>query len=140
MDSDTKRFLGFILGQVYRLQKRVDPEMCPASDQAIYGLTHGVEYEIDKVLHEMGRVTDDQFAGVVDVLDPLYRLPRYLAEVHSYADLEPRFTMNGVDRATVIRVLKYLQADNQFMEVIGRFDNDTSPAECRNFALWPTER
>jgi len=48
MDDDTKRFLGFILGQIYRLQKRVDPTMCPASDKEIYGLTQGIELGYEK--------------------------------------------------------------------------------------------
>jgi hypothetical protein len=140
MDSDTKRFLGFILGQIYRLQKRVDPAMCPATDAEIYGLTHGFEYEVEKVLHDAGAVTDEQFVATVDVLDPLFRLPNLLADVHGYDDLEPRFARNGLDRATVIRCLKYLAADGQFMEVIGKLDSEASPAECRNFALPATEK
>jgi uncharacterized protein YfbU (UPF0304 family) len=140
MDKDTKRMLGFILGQIYRLQKRLDPAMCPASDAEIYGLTHGFEYEIEKVLYEAGEVSDEQVTAAVDVLDPLFRLPKPLSEVRGYHDLEPRFEKNGLDRATVIRCLKYLAADGQFMEVIGKLDSEHSPEECRRFELWATEK
>jgi hypothetical protein len=140
MDNDTKRFLGFILGQIYRLQKRVDPEMCPASDKEIYGLTHGFEYEIEKVLWQIGEVTDQQVTAAADVLDPLYRLPKLVAEVNGYMDLEPRFRKNGLDRATVIRCLKYLTADGEFMELVGKLDSEQSPEECRRFELWATEK
>jgi hypothetical protein len=140
MDSETKRFLGIILSELYRLQKRVDPAMCPATDQAIYGLAHGFEYEIEKVLYEAGEVTDEQVTAAADVLDPLFRLPDLVAEVRGYHDLEPRFEKNGLDRATVIRCLKYLAADGQFMEVIGKLDSEQSPEECRTFELWATEK
>jgi hypothetical protein len=140
MDNDTKRMLGFILGQIYRLQKRVDPAMCPASDKEIYGLTHGFEYEIEKVLWQIGEVTDQQVLAAADVIDPLYRLPELVAKVQSYGDLEPSFKQNGLDRETVIRCLKYLTADGEFMELVSQLDNEQSPKECRNFALWTTEK
>ena len=140
MDDDTKRFLGYILGQVYRLQKRVDAAMCPASDAEIYALTHGFEGATEKILHEMGAVSVPEFTGAVDVLDPLFRFQEQVAALRGYTDLEPRFATNGVDRATVIRCLKYLLADGQFTEVIHRLDSEYSPAECRRFELWPTEK
>lgn len=37
-----------LLGEIYRLQKRVDPEMCKVTDATIYGLIEGIEYVVDE--------------------------------------------------------------------------------------------
>jgi hypothetical protein len=47
MDRMTKLFLGRILGEVYRLQRRQDPKMVPVDAATIYGLLKGFEWVVD---------------------------------------------------------------------------------------------
>jgi len=53
---DTKKLLGKILGEIYRIQKHTDGIACAASGQQIYGLLKGIEEAIYGVVLYLGLV------------------------------------------------------------------------------------
>lgn len=134
MDTDTKRLLGKILGEIYRIQKASDIP-CAASDSQVYGLLNGFEDSISEVLEEIGIISSEKVQIVMDILEPIWADPEKLSNFKGFYDIEPDLKNNSVSRIEAIQILKYLKANHQFEEIIAKMDTSNSPMECRRFEI-----
>lgn len=133
MDRDTKIFLGKVLGEIYRIQKRINSLPCPADDSQVFGLVNGFESEIDRELESTGFITGEQVDAVADVLEPIFFDAAELEKFKGLYDIESELEDRGVDRATASVILTYFQMKGKFANVIAKMDSSGSPAECRTF-------
>jgi len=138
MDQELKRAFGFLLGQIYRMQKRIidnDTNICPVGDATIYGLLNGIEPVIDENLLTNMEVSEDDITAVADVLQPYFDDPEKLAEFTGYYQIEPKLEQRGISRLKAILILTYFQSDGSYTNVIGKMDSANSPSECRTFPI-----
>lgn len=135
MDSETQNriLLGKILGEIYRLQRRLE---FPAADAAtIYGLLHGFEHVINEELESVGFVSESQINAATGVLSKYFDDPEKCDKFNGFYDIESELSRVGVDRATAIRVLTYFKANDQFTTLIHKMNSSGSPIECTSFDL-----
>lgn len=130
MDPQLKQSLGFILGEIFRLQSHLNMKV--PSDAAIYGLTHGVEFMIDGIVRRKGDlVPSEAVRNVITVLATYEDDPE--RELVGYFDIEPRLDALGIDRTAAVRILTFLKAAGLFPGTFTRLNNENSPPECRTF-------
>lgn len=135
MDKDTKRLLGKLLGEVFRIQKASDDIACSASDGQIYALLNGFEDAVDEVLERVGEISSEKVRIVMDILDPIWQDQDKLNNFKGFYDIENDLKRQGVDRSDAIRILTYLRANHQFTDIIEKMDSSNSPSECRRFEI-----
>ncbi|MDL1982319.1 MAG: hypothetical protein LWX02_12835 [Deltaproteobacteria bacterium] len=143
MDQELKRALGFLLGQIYRVQKRInenDSDICPVSGSTIYGLLNGIEPVIDENLPTNMAVSEDDINAVADVLQPYFDDPEKLSEFTGYYQIEPELESRAVSRLKAIRILTYFKSGGSFTNVIEKMDSANSPSECRTFRIHDYEK
>lgn len=134
MDRDIKMMLGKILGELYRVESAIGMD-CPATPARVYGLLRGIETAIDEELAEIGDVEAAKIKAVMDVLEPIWMSEEELEKFKGYYDIEPKLEARGVDREDAIKILRYLNANGQFREVIVKMNSQHSPVECKTFEL-----
>lgn len=135
MKNDNKLVLGKILGEIYRLQKSSDDSLCQVSNGQVYALLNGFEHAVDEELEMIGFVSAKKVEHVMDILDRIWIDKERLDSFKGYYDIEHELTAKDVDRSEAIRIIKYLKANDQFLEVIEKMDSSGSPTECRRFKL-----
>lgn len=143
MDEALKRALGFILGQIYRIQRRINDnnsDICPVSEATIYGLLNGIETVIDENLPTNMAVTEDDIKIMADVLQPYFDDPENLSKFTGYYQIEPELTSRGISRLKAILILTYFQANGTYTPVIEKMDSSNSPSECRTFEILHNDR
>ncbi len=133
MDTN-KMLLGKILGEIYRLQKKIGVPHS-ASDPHIYGLLNGFESVIDEQIEKIGWVSKEQFNHTISVLTPYWKDENKLADFKGFYDIESELEDGGVSRGVAIQILSYLYANNQFTDVINKMNSSDSPSECRTFKM-----
>lgn len=138
MDKDTKRLLGKILGEVFRLQRAQGIATSGDKDQ-IYGLLYGFEDVLDEVSQEVGEISSEKVKVVTDVLEQIWQDPQKLEKFTGFYDIEQNLSQQGVSRVDAMKILTYLKAGDRFSEVINKMDSSNSPGECRTFELYPWE-
>ena len=126
--------LGKLLAEVYRIQRKLEMP-CAAKESTIYALGNGFESIILEHIESIGFVSDTQFTHVLDVLNSIWSDPVKLAAFKGFYDIEEDLKKGGVDRSTAITVLKYLNANGQFHEMIIKMNSLNSPSECKAFEL-----
>lgn len=114
MEPETKLFLGKLLGEVYCLQRLVQPKNCAASEATTYGLLNGIESVIDECIPDEF-ITSADINTVADTLEPYFNQSKQLK---GYYDIEHNLETQGVDRVKAIKVLTYFKAKGQFSFVI----------------------
>ncbi|NUP12956.1 MAG: hypothetical protein HOW73_43505 [Polyangiaceae bacterium] len=134
MDNDTKRFLGKILGELYRIQSKVGVEH-GLGEHTIYGLLKGFESVIDEELERVGWVSRQEQRAAETILAVHWNDPDKLAEFNGFYTIEDELKRSAVDRTTAIRILTFHQANGSFAEIIGKMNSSGSPVECKTFEL-----
>lgn len=124
-----------ILGEIYRIQKRLPDDPCSVSDDVIYGLLNGIERIVEQELGELYSVTKEEEEVVVNILNEYFINPEKLETFEGYYDIEPRLEQNGIDRSKAIRILTLLQSEGRFTNIIEKMDSSHSPGECRTFKI-----
>lgn len=140
MDKDTKRLLGTLFGEIFRIQKAIPNLTCAASDAQIYGLRNGFESAVDEILERTGDISAKKVKAVMDVLESIWSDRERLNSFRGFYDIERELQQHGVDRGDAITILTYLKANRQFTEVIEKMDSSHSPIECRSFELTESDR
>lgn len=140
MDKDTKRLLGKLLGEVFRVQRSLPNMACASSNAEIYALLNGFEGAVDQILEGMGDISEEKVQAVMDTLDPIWTDPKKLADFRGFYDIERDLEKLGVDRSDAISILTYLKANHQFTEIIDKMDSSHSPSECRRFEISEWDR
>jgi hypothetical protein len=133
VERDQLLAFGKMLGETYRLQKRVNPEMVQVSDATIYGLLNGFEGVIERELSVDQTITEADLSAMCDVLDPYHNDSE--REFNGFYDIEHQLERKGINRMKAIDILTYFKANGQYEEVIDRMDTSGSPGECRRFNL-----
>ena len=118
MERDTKILLGKVLGEIYRIQKRIQSLPCPVDDGQVYGLVNGFETAIDHELESVGFITGKQVDAVADVLDPIFLDPEKLEEFGGFYDIESELKSRGVDRGTAAIILTYFYISVSFLALL----------------------
>jgi hypothetical protein len=139
MDKDTKRLLGKLLGEVFRIQKAL-PIPCSASEEQIYGLLKGFEITVDDLLIEVGDISSAKVESVTNVLEPIWADSQKLNSFSGFYDIEHDLAQLGIDRGDALRILTYLKASGRFIDVIDKMNSGNSPAECKRFEVSEWER
>ena len=133
MDKNTL-LLGKVLGEIYRIQQHTKTP-CSANEPDIYGLLHGFEHVIEEQLEKVGFVSDKQVEYVTEVLDAIDQDEKKLDKFKGFNDIERKLKDGGVNRVTAIKILRYLNANSQFTNVIEKMNSSSSPVECKKFVL-----
>ncbi len=135
MEKETKILLGKILGEIYKIEKRLPDMTCPATQGQIYGLLNGFENAIEDELEMTGFVSKEHVEIVGNVLDEIWLDKEKLNSFKGFYDIERRLSSMGVDRGQANKILRYFNADNRFVEIIAKMDTSDSPSESRRFNL-----
>ena len=131
MDRDSQLFLGQILGQVFRVQKRLGMAV-PVSDQEIYGLVSRIENVSHELLEQTTTVSLADLAAVREVLDSYYPTEEKAEKFKGFYDIE-RVLGKG-RRVEILKALRYLNAGGEYEELMAKIDSEHSPSECRKLA------
>ncbi len=133
MDDKIKKLLSITLGEVLRVQRKLD--ICNYSDAKIYGLLRGIEPVIDEIIDTNCYVTKEQFEAVSKILNRYYSDKEMLAELTGYYDIENELSSHGIGRGEALVIFTYFYKNRQFVDVIEKFNSDNSPSECREFNI-----
>ncbi len=128
MENDQLCFMGKILGEIYRTQKRIDTDLCPVSDACIYGLLNGFENVLTEHLNEIGFISSEKYDHVVNILDRYFDNPE---DLKGFWDIESELKKEGVSRTEAIIIITYLKANSMFTNVIQKIESGHSPSECK---------
>jgi hypothetical protein len=135
-------FLGRILGEIYRLQRRVEPGMVGVEDCTLYGLINGIEEAVDNfvTIDESGEprdwVANEQLEAMREILRAVEADHERKAAFTGYYDIDERVRSAGLGRGAAIQTLTYLKAGGEFLNLIARMESQNSPSECRRFPLY----
>ena len=139
MDRETKLFLGFMLGQLYRMQKHLGDGICRVGDGTIYGLLNGIESVVDAQLEELSGISAADVKAVEDVLSEYWEDSSKLENLRGFYDIERPLSARGVDRAKAAVIMRWLRHQGRFTEEIERMDSDHSPTELRHLEIDPDD-
>ncbi len=130
MEKDLKILLGKILGETYRIQKKLD--ICNVSDGEIYGLLNGFEIILDKKISDY-QITTEQYDSAVKVLNEIFYDKEKLKNFDGYYSIEQKMESVGIGRNEAITLFNYFNAIGSFKELIEKLDSRNSPNELRKF-------
>jgi hypothetical protein len=126
-----KFLFGKILGEIYRIQRRMDA--CPVKESTVYGLLNGFESVIDDEISSIGFVSKEDVSAVADVLDEYFLDEKKLEKLKGYYDIEPALERRGISRSKAMIILTYFKLNGQYTNVIEKFNSQHSPVECKTF-------
>ncbi|WPP39873.1 hypothetical protein SK066_14740 [Paenibacillus hunanensis] len=135
MDQDTKLAFGQILGQIYRIQKNISPDICQVNDATIYALLNGVETTIDSQLLEQGFISREKEAHVSNVLAEYHNDSDKLNNLKGYYDIEHDLEAGNINRVEASIIMTMFNERGLFKEVIAKMDSSFSPVECKRFEI-----
>lgn len=135
MDKDIKRFLGKILGEIYRTQSMISGK--PPAASRIYSLTHGFESAIDEELERIGWVPDEQEEQLGELLNEIAQDQEKLDRFRGFYDIEDELKRRNIaiGRGQVSRILTKMKSEEAFVVLIEKMDSNHSPAECKRFDI-----
>ncbi|WP_157800946.1 hypothetical protein [Bacillus solitudinis] len=130
-----KYLFGKLLGETYRIQKRLND--CPpgVGDDVIYGLVNGIETVVDSQISGLSKVENWEVDVVEGVLNEIFIDPDKTEAFSGYYDIEPELGKRGVSRGKAIVILTLLKAQGRFTNLIVKMDSPKSPVECKRFEL-----
>lgn len=131
--AEMKQLLARALGEIYRLQQRLDISV-PVSDGVVYGLLNGVERAVQEVLNDDPLTKQDSDAAE-QFLQQIYNDEKKLAALQGFYDIERELEAMGIDRGKAIALLTYLHNNNQFGEITEKMNSSHSPIEVKSFEL-----
>ena len=135
MQKEQKQLLGKILGEVYKMHDRRGLHY-PASKATIYGLTHGMETIIDDELDRIGWVSSEAMQAIMAIFASISDNPTKLAAFEGYADISDRLAAAKISKETLITVVKYMQADFMYPEMVHRILYEIAPELVNGRREW----
>ncbi|MED4124139.1 hypothetical protein P4641_09130 [Halalkalibacterium halodurans] len=130
-----KFLFGKLLGEMYRIQKRLPESSVAVSNHVIYGLLNGIERIVDDQISSIGYVSKGEEDIVVNVLNEYHIDAEKLEGFNGYYDIERKLESQGITRSQAIKIITLLKAEGRFTNVIDKMDSSGSPSECRTFEL-----
>ena len=128
-----KVLFGKLLGEIYRTQNREG--YCSVSEATIFGLLNGFEYVIDEEIKNIGYITTEELQIVADILDEYFLDEEKLNKLSGYYEIESKLNAHNISRTKAISIITYYKANNQFNDVIEKFNSSASPGECKHFEI-----
>ena len=138
MNDENKKVFGKVLGEIYRIQNRLEISN-GISSAKIYGLLNGFERTIDEEIENIGWTSDHTQDQVETILDKYFSDEKLLKKFKGYYDIDSELKHENIDRMTAIRVIKMLKEEGRFITLINKMDSSDSPVECRTFNLYNWE-
>ena len=123
MEKESRLLFGKILGEIYRFQRASDVVVCPSSQGRIYALLNGFEGALERELEVMGWISDQQVKAVTDSLLAVWQDKNRLNHFKGYYDLENELQRRNISREEAIKILTYLKANHQFVELIEKMNS-----------------
>ncbi|MBB6067551.1 hypothetical protein [Methanococcus maripaludis] len=117
-----------ILGEMYRIQKRMDKINCPATDADIYGLINGIEIVVDKFLNEE-HISRDEYTKIAKILDEYAMDSQKLEKFTGYYDINDKLEKEGISRGTAIIIFTYFKLNRLHSDIIEKIEKGNSPVE-----------
>ncbi|PIC67276.1 hypothetical protein CSV71_05835 [Sporosarcina sp. P21c] len=133
--SENKLVAAKLLGEIYRIQKRLPDNACFVGNDVIYGLLNGVERVVNSELEDLGFISQGKEDAAIEVLNEYFTDNKMLSELKGYYDIEDKLEECGIDRSDAIRIFTLLKAEGRFERVIEKMDSSHSPSECRTFDI-----
>jgi hypothetical protein len=134
MEKDIKIFLAKILGEIYRIQKRIKDLPCSATDSHIYGLLKGFEDSINLEL-DYELITKQEVSKVSNILNEIWIDDEKLKNFKGYYDIESEFEKLNIPRWKIILILTKLKSEDRYTRLLEKMDSNNSPGECRKFDI-----
>lgn len=135
MDNlESKLLLGKLLGEVYRLQKKVGMSLA-YGDSHTFGLLHGFESEINDAIERIGFISSTELDAAAEILDEIFIDENKVKNFKGFYDIEAKLESRGIDRSKAIKILSYFKSNGQFTNLIDKMNSIDSPVECREFDL-----
>ena len=131
MDKEAKLFMGFILGEICRLQNKQG--MVTVSDATIYGLLNGFEQVTDEFLEKVAGIPESKVTAAAKILQPYFDDNE--KELSGYYQIQNELGAAGITREEAIRISTYFHARGDFVGVLEKMDTTGSPIECRKFEM-----
>jgi len=137
MDQETKKAFGLLLGQMFRIQKKLDQvhpnetPLCQVEDGTIYGLLNGMENVINQQMDHVSFIPEDSIRKMGEILLPYLDDPN--KPFNGYYDIQNKVEMLGISRNDAVKILHYFWETDQFKPVLKKMDTSGSPGEFRKF-------
>lgn len=124
---ETKFMFGRLLGEIYRLQKRLD--MCKASDATIYGLINGIEEIVDSEL-KSDVITYGDCNAVAGILRQYYTDIEKLNNFSGFQQVENDLRDIGIGRLKAYKIFTLFYAERRFVELLDKMNSNDFQIEC----------
>lgn len=129
--SRTEQLLSILIGEVYHLKHKIDPDAEDVNPAVVFALRHNIEGAIDQLLERRPHLS----AGKVRAVDnALYEYHQRHDSLRGYYDIEPVIEPAGVSRADAAVILESFAADGRYGQLIAMLDSDHSPVEIQSAA------
>lgn len=133
MNQETKLLFGKILGEIYKTQQMIAGDEKP--NVKTYGLLNGIEDAIDEEIRGLQLISNEKFELISDVLFEIFDDEEKVEKFIGYYQIEPTLKSHGIQRWEAIRVLKYMNANDMYTNLIEKMDSSGSPGELRRLQL-----
>ena len=133
MDSN-KIMFGRLLGEIYRIQKRIDIDMCAVDDSRIYGLIEGIEEAIDEELSN-NVITGEDLEIVANILNNYFDNGEKEESFTGYYQIEPELERKSISRHKASKIITYFKSQGRFVSLIEKMNSTASPTECKKFNI-----
>ena len=119
--NETKRFLGKVLGEVYRLQRRLAPSLPSVDGAVVYGLLHGFEHVIEDELDRIGWISSETVEAARLILERL----RDGKQQMTLDEVIAAFEQSAISRHEAIRLLAYFAeyTDGGLVDFVNALDS-----------------
>lgn len=135
MDKETKLVFGKILGEIYRIQNKMDNASYLVGSETIYGLLNGFEETLDQEIGNLSFISSEEVAYVSSVLNEYHINEQRLSTFNGYYNIEHKLLSRGIDRIKAKRIVTMFKIEGRFQNVIDKMDTSGSPGECRTFEI-----
>lgn len=133
MNQETKLLFGKILGEIYKTQQMIAGDEKPSA--RTYGLMNGIEDAIDLEFRDLELISNEKFRMISDVLYEIFDDEKKVEEFYGYYQIEPKLKQYGIQRWEAIKVLKYMNENHMYTNLIEKMDSSGSPSELRNLKV-----
>ena len=127
----TEQLLGILLGEIYHLKSKVDPDAEDVPPSVVFALRNNVEGALDQLL-ERRPFRSKAKIEAMDVV--LYEYHKGDSSLSGYYEIEHRLESAGITRGDAAVILEYFVADSRYGQLVAMMDSNNSPIQIRSTA------
>ncbi len=121
MDAKQKLFFARLLGEIYRIQERMNTKenFCGVSKSRIYGLLNGIEDEIEDELNSLQSISREKVSCMAEILNLIRTDKEKLKNFNSFTQysIQKELEICEVSEYKMKDILTYFKAQNKFTEL-----------------------